>query len=282
MVTMKDLLECGVHFGHQTRRWNPKMKKYIFGERKNIYIIDLQKTLRFFRYTYNVVKDAATEGQTMLFVGTKKQASQAVKEYAQKCGMPYVNHRWLGGMLTNYQTIKQSIRKLDIIEKMEEDGQIELLTKKEALMLKRKKAKLLDYLGGIREMKKTPDMIFVIDTVKEKIAVQEARRLGIKVIAPLDTNCDPDLVDLPIPGNDDAIRSVRLFCKEMSEAMNEGREIREQDAAADEVAEEVVVSEEEKAKVIEEAVSDKTLVSEEVTAKVEKSQEESKEETEEK
>ncbi|WP_331774501.1 30S ribosomal protein S2 [Sulfurospirillum sp. 1612] len=254
MVAMKDLLECGVHFGHQTRRWNPKMKKYIFGERKNIYIIDLQKTLRFFRYTYNVVKDAAAEGQTMLFVGTKKQASQAVKEYAEKCGMPYVNHRWLGGMLTNYQTIKQSIRKLDIIEKMEEDGQIELLTKKEALMLKRKKAKLLDYLGGIREMKNIPDMIFVIDTVKEKIAVQEARRLGIKVVAPLDTNCDPDLVDYPIPGNDDAIRSVRLFCKEMSEAMIEGQEIRNQDAAKEE---EIVVSEEEKNEVIEEAVNDK-------------------------
>ncbi len=281
MVAMKDLLECGVHFGHQTRRWNPKMKKYIFGERKNIYIIDLQKTLRFFRYTYNVVKDAAIEGQTMLFVGTKKQASQAVKEYAEKCGMPYVNHRWLGGMLTNYQTIKQSIRKLDIIEKMEEDGQIELLTKKEALMLKRKKAKLLDYLGGIRNMKKTPDMIFVIDTVKEKIAVQEARRLGIKVIAPLDTNCDPDLVDLPIPGNDDAIRSVRLFCKEMAEAMNEGREIREQDAAAEEVQAQEV-TEEEKAEVIKEAVSDETLTSETVSEEVAKSKEESKEETEEK
>jgi len=276
MVAMKDLLECGVHFGHQTRRWNPKMKKYIFGERKNIYIIDLQKTLRFFRYTYNVVKDAATEGQTMLFVGTKKQASGAVKEFAESCGMPYVNHRWLGGMLTNYQTIKQSIRKLDIIEKMEEDGQIELLTKKEALMLKRKKAKLLDYLGGIRNMKKIPEMIFVIDTVKEKIAVQEARRLGIKVIAPLDTNCDPDLVDLPIPGNDDAIRSVRLFCKEMAEAMNEGREIREQDAAADEVQDELMVSEEEKTEVVEEALS------EPVTEKVAISEEESKEAVEEK
>ncbi|NOX15433.1 MAG: 30S ribosomal protein S2 [Epsilonproteobacteria bacterium] len=279
MVAMKDLLECGVHFGHQTRRWNPKMKKYIFGERKNIYIIDLQKTLRFFRYTYNVVKDAAAEGQTMLFVGTKKQASGAVKEYAEKCGMPYVNHRWLGGMLTNYQTIKQSIRKLDIIEKMEEDGQIELLTKKEALMLKRKKVKLLDYLGGIREMKKTPDMIFVIDTVKEKIAVQEARRLGIKVIAPLDTNCDPDLVDLPIPGNDDAIRSVRLFCKEMAEAMNEGREIREQDAAADEVQEELIASEEEKAEVVEEIVKEESK-KEEIVVTEEKVV--AKEETEEK
>jgi len=277
MVAMKDLLECGVHFGHQTRRWNPKMKKYIFGERKNIYIIDLQKTLRFFRYTYNVVKDAATEGQTMLFVGTKKQASQAVQEYAEKCGMPYVNHRWLGGMLTNYQTIKQSIRKLDIIEKMEKDGQIEFLTKKEALMLKRKKAKLLDYLGGIRDMKKIPDMIFVIDTVKEKIAVQEARRLGIKVIAPLDTNCDPDLVDLPIPGNDDAIRSVRLFCKEMAEAMNEGKEIREQDAAADEAEEEIPASEEEKAEVIEEAVSENVVTSEDETAKVVESQEDTEE-----
>ena len=254
MVTMKDLLECGVHFGHQTRRWNPKMKKFIFGERKNIYIVDLQKTLRYFRYTYNVVKDAAAEGKTMLFVGTKKQASQAIKEYAEKCGMPYVNHRWLGGMLTNYQTIRQSIRKLDIIEKMEEDGQIDLLTKKEALMLRRKKEKLLDYLGGIRNMKNLPDMIFVIDTVKEKIAVQEARRLGITVVAPLDTNCDPDVVDLPIPGNDDAIRSIQLFCKEMCEAMTEGYEIRSKDApAADEVAE---ISEDEKKELIEEVVSE--------------------------
>lgn len=254
MVTMKDLLECGVHFGHQTRRWNPKMKKFIFGERKNIYIVDLQKTLRYFRYTYNVVKDAAAEGKTMLFVGTKKQASQAIKEYAEKCGMPYVNHRWLGGMLTNYQTIRQSIRKLDIIEKMEEDGQIDLLTKKEALMLRRKKEKLLDYLGGIRNMKNLPDMIFVIDTVKEKIAVQEARRLGITVVAPLDTNCDPDVVDLPIPGNDDAIRSIQLFCKEMCEAMTEGYEIRSKDApAAEEAAE---VSEEEKKEIIDEALNE--------------------------
>ncbi len=260
MVTMKDLLECGVHFGHQTRRWNPKMKKFIFGERKNIYIVDLQKTLRYFRYTYNVVKDAAAEGKTMLFVGTKKQASQAVKEYAEKCGMPYVNHRWLGGMLTNYQTIRQSIRKLEIIEKMEEDGQIELLTKKEALMLRRKKEKLLDYLGGIRNMKNLPDMIFVVDTVKEKIAVQEARRLGITVVAPLDTNCDPDVVDLPIPGNDDAIRSIQLFCKEMCEAMTEGYEIRSKDTPAEqEVAD---ISEEEKKELISEVVSEEDFVAE--------------------
>ncbi|MDX9743114.1 MAG: 30S ribosomal protein S2 [Arcobacteraceae bacterium] len=223
MVTMKDLLECGVHFGHQTRRWNPKMKKFIFGVRKNIYIIDLQKTLRYFRYTYNVVRDAAAKGETMIFVGTKKQADEAVKEAAIACNMPYVNHRWLGGMLTNYPTIKKSIRKLEIIKKMREEGQLDLLTKKEALMLSRKEEKLEAYLGGIKDMKQLPDMMFVIDAVKEKIAILEARRLGIKVIAPLDTNCDPDLVDFPIPGNDDAIRSVQLFCNEMAAAMNEGR-----------------------------------------------------------
>lgn len=250
MVTMKDLLECGVHFGHQTRRWNPKMKKFIFGERKNIYIIDLQKTLRYFRYTYNIVRDAAAEGKTVLFVGTKKQASQAVKEYAQKCGMPYVNHRWLGGMLTNFQTIKQSIRKLEVIETMEEDGSINLLTKKEALMLRRKKEKLMDYLGGLRDMKQTPDMIFVVDTVKEKIAVKEANRLRLPVVAPLDTNCDPDVVDYPIPGNDDAIRSIQLFCKEMCEAINEGKELRAQDGAEEEVQ---PASDEEKKAIVDEA-----------------------------
>ncbi len=240
MVTMKDLLECGMHFGHQTRRWNPKMKKFIFGERKNIYIIDLQKTLRYFRYTYKVVRDAAAEGKTMLFVGTKKQASSSIKEYAQKCNMPYVSNRWLGGMLTNYGTIKQSIRKLDVIEKMEKEGQTGLLTKKEALMLKRKKEKLLAYLGGIRDMQEIPDMIFVVDAVKERIAIQEARRLGIKVIAPLDTNCDPDVVDYPIPGNDDAIRSIQLFCREMAEAMNEGKALRDE---ADEVEDETSMEE---------------------------------------
>ena len=223
MVTMKDLLECGVHFGHQTRRWNPKMKKFIFGVRKNIYIIDLQKTLRYFRYTYSLVRDAAAEGKTMIFVGTKKQVSQAIKDAAISCGMPYVNHRWLGGMLTNYPTMKKSIRKLEIIKKMREEGQLDLLTKKEALMLTRKEKKLEDYLGGIKDMKQLPDMMFVIDAVKEKIAILEARRLGIKVYAPLDTNCDPDLVDFPIPGNDDAIRSIQLFCTEMAAAMNEGK-----------------------------------------------------------
>ncbi|EAH6810955.1 30S ribosomal protein S2 [Campylobacter jejuni] len=255
MVSMRDLLECGVHFGHQTRRWNPKMKKFIFGERKGIYVIDLQKTLRYFRYTYNIVCDAAAEGKTILFVGTKKQAGGAIKEYAEKCGMPYVNHRWLGGMMTNFGTIRQSIRKLEVIEKMEEDGSIKLLTKKEALMLTRKKEKLLAYLGGIRYMKTQPDMIFVIDTVKEKIAVQEANRLRIPVVAPLDTNCDPDLVTYPIPGNDDAIRSVQLFCQEMAEAINEGKALREQDGEAL-ANEEKEITDEEKKEVLDEAMSE--------------------------
>ncbi|EGS7824617.1 30S ribosomal protein S2 [Campylobacter jejuni] len=255
MVSMRDLLECGVHFGHQTRRWNPKMKKFIFGERKGIYVIDLQKTLRYFRYTYNIVRDAAAEGKTILFVGTKKQAGGAIKEYAEKCGMPYVNHRWLGGMMTNFGTIRQSIRKLEVIEKMEEDGSIKLLTKKEALMLTRKKEKLLAYLGGIRYMKTQPDIIFVIDTVKEKIAVQEANRLRIPVVAPLDTNCDPDLVTYPIPGNDDAIRSVQLFCQEMAEAINEGKALREQDGEAL-VNEEKEITDEEKKEVLDEAMSE--------------------------
>ncbi len=237
MVTMKDLLECGVHFGHQTRRWNPKMKPYIFGVRKNIHIIDLQKTLRFFRYTYNVVRDAAKEGQTILFVGTKKQAQNAVEEYAKKCEMPYVNSRWLGGTLTNFNTIRKSIRKLEVIEEMENSGQMDLLTKKEALMLKRRKEKLENFLGGIRDMKKLPDMLFVIDAVREHIAVKEANKLGIPVVAPLDTNCDPDVIDYPIPGNDDAIRSIQLFCKEISEAIIEGRELRAQELAEEEEAE---------------------------------------------
>ena len=254
MVTMKDLLECGVHFGHQTRRWNPKMKKFIFGARKNIYIIDLQKTLRYFKYTYNVVRDAAAEGKTVLFVGTKKQARGAIKEYAEKCGMPYVSTRWLGGMLTNYPTMKKSIRKLEIIEQMEENGQINLLTKKEALMLRRTKEKLNSYLEGFRHMKRLPDMMFVVDTVKEHIAVNEAKRLGMKVVAPLDTNCDPDLVDYPIPGNDDAIRSIELFCKEMAEAINEGKAIYAE--AHGQEVETVVASEEIELMMAEEAAAD--------------------------
>ena len=265
MVTMKDLLECGVHFGHQTRRWNPKMKKFIFGERKNIYIIDLQKTLRYFKYTYGIVKEAASEGQTVIFVGTKKQARQGIKEHAERCGMPYVSTRWLGGMLTNYPTMKKSIRKLEIIEQMEESGQLDLLTKKEALMLSRKKEKLSSYLEGFRHMKKLPDMMFVIDAVKEHIAVKEARRMGMKVVAPLDTNCDPDMVDYPIPGNDDAIRSINLFCREMAEAIIEGKaELAEKEGAtvADapsvdaEFAEAMMATENEKKEVVAEAVAE--------------------------
>jgi len=234
MVTMKDLLECGVHFGHQTRRWNPKMKKYIFGVRKNIYIIDLQKTLRYFRNTYQIVMDAAAEGQTVLFVGTKKQARNSVKEAAIKCGMPYVDNRWLGGMLTNFPTIQKSIRKLDIIEQMKENGQMELLTKKEQLMMARQATKLEAYLGGIRNMKELPDMLFVVDAVKEHIAVNEARCLNIPVVAPLDTNCDPDLITYPIPGNDDAIRSIQLFCREMAAAINEGKALNADNANSEE------------------------------------------------
>lgn len=257
MVTMKDLLECGVHFGHQTRRWNPKMKPFIFGVRKNIHIIDLQKTIRYFRYTYSIVRDAAAEGKTILFVGTKKQASETIKEYAEKVGAPYVNYRWLGGMLTNFSTIKRSVRKLEIIEEMEENGQIDLLTKKEKLMLLRKKEKLTQYLGGVRHLKKAPDMLFVIDVVKEKIAVAEARRLGVPVVAPLDTNCDPDKVDYPVPGNDDAIRSIQLFCKEIAEAIIEGREMNgAQDSQEDQESSQEPASEAEKQAVVDEAMQE--------------------------
>jgi small subunit ribosomal protein S2 len=268
-VTMKDLLECGVHFGHQKRRWNPKMKKYIFGVRKNIYIIDLQKTLRHIKYAYNVVKNAAEEGKTILFVGTKKQAVDAIKEHAERCGMPYVNHRWLGGMLTNFKTIQKSIRKLEIIEKMEETGQINLLTKKERLILARRKAKLEKFIGGIRHMKTIPDMLFIVDTVKEKIAVGEANKLGLPIVAPVDTNCDPDLIDYPIPGNDDAIRSVNLFCKTIADAIIEGKEL----AAKEEEGEVEPISQEEIAEEVKE-------IKEEAAAE-EKTEEEIKAETEE-
>lgn len=250
MVTMKDLLECGVHFGHQTRRWNPKMKKYIFGVRKNIHIIDLQKTLRYFKYAYTVVRDASAEGKTVLFVGTKKQASNAIKEHAQRAGVAYVNYRWLGGMLTNFKTVKQSIRKLEIIEEMEKNGQINLLTKKEGLVLQRKKEKLENYIGGIRYMKDLPDMIFVLDAAKEKIAVAEANRLGIPVVAPLDTNCDPDVITYPIPGNDDAIRAIQLFCKEIADAVIEGKAMSAK--ADEETAEAAAATEQEIAEVVEE------------------------------
>jgi small subunit ribosomal protein S2 len=269
MVTMKDLLECGVHFGHQTRRWNPKMKPFIFGVRKNIHIIDLQKTLRYFKYTYNIVRDAAKEGKTILFVGTKKQAKNAIEEHAKRCGMPYVNSRWLGGTLTNFNTIKKSIRKLEVIEQMEESGQMDLLTKKEALMLRRKKEKLENYLGGIRDMKSLPDMLFIIDAVREHIAVKEGNKLGIPIVAPLDTNCDPDLIDYPIPGNDDAIRSIQLFCREIADAIIEGKELRAQELEGEEEEAIEPATEEEKKEIIEEAVAE---------GEAEEAQEEAKEE----
>ena len=210
--------------------------------------------MRYFKYTYNIVRDAAAEGKTMLFVGTKKQARLAIEDAAKSCGMPFVSNRWLGGMLTNYPTIKKSIRKLEIIEQMEENGQIKLLTKKEALMLSRKKDKLNAYLSGYRNMQKLPDMMFVVDAVKEHIAVLEAKRLGMKVVAPLDTNCDPDLIDYPIPGNDDAIRSIELFCKEMAEAINEGKAIYAENKG--EVVENAAPSTEEIAELIEESASE--------------------------
>lgn len=225
MVTMSNLLECGVHFGHKVKRWNPKMKKYIFGERKGIYVIDLQKTLKYFKNTIKLVEEMSAKGDNIMFVGTKKQASNVIREAAIKSDSPFVSNRWLGGMLTNFKTIKKSIRKLKVIEEMEENGQIMFLTKKERLLLIRKKDKLENYLEGVKDMQKLPDAIFVIDPVKEHIAVLEARKIGIKVISVLDTNCDPDLVDYPIPGNDDAIRSIQLFCNEISDAITRGRAI---------------------------------------------------------
>ncbi len=270
-VTMKDLLESGVHFGHQRRRWNPKMKKYIFGVRKNIYIIDLQQTLRHVKYVYNIVRDAAMEGKTILFVGTKKQAVEAVKEHALRAGMPYVNHRWLGGMLTNFKTIQKSIRKLEIIEKMQESGQVNLLTKKERLILERRRAKLEQVLGGIRYMKKIPDMLFIIDTVKEKIAVAEANKLGLPIVAPVDTNCDPDVVDYPIPGNDDAIRSVNLFCKTIADAIVEGKEMAESAAEENPVTEEEMAGE---IKEIKQEAANEEKSEEEIAKEVEEIKEE--------
>lgn len=242
MVQMKDLLEAGVHFGHQSRRWNPKAKPYIFATRKNIHIIDLQRTLKYFESTMKFVREASEQGKTFMFVGTKKQASDNVKEYAEMVGMPYVNHRWLGGMLTNFDTIKKSVRKLELIEEMEKNGQIDMLAKKEALMMRRKKDKLERDLNGIRNMKKTPDILFVIDAVKEHIAVKEAKKLGMTIVGPLDSNCDPDDFDYFIPANDDAMRSIILILKEAVEAIREGRAQNEEDI--DDVAQQAEESEE--------------------------------------
>jgi small subunit ribosomal protein S2 len=221
-VTMKELLETGVHFGHQTNRWNPKMKTYIFCARNGIYIIDLQQTVKMFNKTMESIKDAAAEGKNILFVGTKRQAAESVKEEAERAGMYFVNHRWLGGMLTNFSTVKGSIDRLKSIEKMKEDGAYELMTKKESLKLEKERVKLEKTLGGIKNMNGLPGMIFVVDPKKESIAVTEARKLGIPVAAIVDTNCDPDLIDHIIPGNDDAIRAIKLFCVKAADACIKG------------------------------------------------------------
>ena len=232
-VSMKQLLEAGVHFGHQTSRWNPKMKPYIFGARNGIYIIDLQRTVKLFEQAYGFVRDLAANGGLLLMVGTKKQAQDAVREEAERCGMFYVNNRWLGGTLTNFQTIKQSIDRLKKCEETLEDPVMaEALTKKEMLGVQRERDKLLNSLGGIKAMRKLPDALFVIDPKKEEIAVREANKLHIRVVAVVDTNCDPDVVDYKIPGNDDAIRAIRLFCAAVADAVLEGKAVLEERAKA--------------------------------------------------
>lgn len=223
-ISMKQLLEAGVHFGHQTRRWNPKMAKYIFTERNGIYIIDLQKTVRKIDEAYNYLRDAAMEGKTVLFVGTKKQAQESIESEAKRCNMFYVSNRWLGGMLTNFSTIRKRVERLNEIDKMEQDGQLEVLPKKEVIKIMQEREKLNNNLGGIREMKNLPGLLFVVDPKKEHLAVDEARKLGIPIIAMVDTNCDPDLIDYVIPGNDDAIRAVKLISAKMADAILEGRQ----------------------------------------------------------
>jgi small subunit ribosomal protein S2 len=240
---MKELLEAGVHFGHQTRRWNPKMEKYIFAERGGIYIIDLQKTLRMLQVACDFVKNVAAEGESVLFVGTKKQAQESISEEAQRCGMFYVNHRWLGGMLTNFQTIKKSVGRLKELEKMEEDDVFSMLPKKEVTRLNREKDKLERNLSGVKDMEKLPAAVVIIDTRIERIAVQEATKLEIPIVAIVDTNCDPDTISYPIPGNDDAIRAIKLVCTVLADAIllgkaitSEGAEVAEGIAKAEEVA----------------------------------------------
>ncbi len=236
VISMKQLLEAGVHFGHQTRRWNPKMAKYIFTERNGIYIIDLQKTVKKLEEAYNVVREISENGGDVLFVGTKKQAQDSVKEEAIRCGMPYVNARWLGGMLTNFKTIQKRIKRLEQLKAMREDGTFDLLPKKEVVKLELEIEKLEKFMGGITEMKKQPAAMFIVDPRKERIAVAEAHKLGIPIIAIVDTNCDPDEVDYVIPGNDDAIRAVRLIAAAMADAIIEGRQ-GEQTAEAEAPAE---------------------------------------------
>ena len=243
VVSMKQLLEAGVHFGHQTRRWNPKMAEYIFTERNGIYIIDLQKTVKKLNEAYMFARDIAAEGGDILFVGTKKQAQDSVKEEAEHCGMPYVNARWLGGMLTNFTTIKKRIARLAQLRKMEEDGTFEILPKKEVIKLRGEIEKLEKFLGGIKDMKKIPGAMFIVDPRKERIAVAEAKKLGIPIIAIVDTNCDPDEIDAVIPGNDDAIRAVKLISEVIANAVLEAKQGEQGSAAVVEEAEEAPAAE---------------------------------------
>jgi small subunit ribosomal protein S2 len=233
-ITMKELLEAGVHFGHQTRRWNPKMKEYIFGERNGIHIIDLQKTLKMFRDSARYVAERAAEGRSILFLGTKRQAQEAIAEEAQRCGMFYVNNRWLGGTLTNWATLQKSIKRMKLLKAMIEDGRMAALPKKEAARLERELKHLNQNFAGVENMVALPDTMFVIDPNTELIAVREARRIGIPVVAIVDTNCDPDLVDWVIPGNDDALRAIRLFTSKISDAVLAGRQSFEQSQIAEE------------------------------------------------
>jgi small subunit ribosomal protein S2 len=236
-ITMKELLEAGVHFGHQTRRWNPKMKEYIFGERNGIHIIDLQKTLKMFREAARYVAEQAGQGKTVLFLGTKRQAQEAIAEEAQRCGMFYVNHRWLGGTLTNWVTLQKSIKRLKLLKAMAEDGRMAQFSKKEGARLERELKHLQQNFSGVENMGTPPDVMFVIDPNSEVIAVREARRLGIPVVAIVDTNCDPNLVNWVIPGNDDALRAIRLFTSKISDAVLVGRQTFEQSQIADQKAE---------------------------------------------
>jgi small subunit ribosomal protein S2 len=221
-ITMKELLEAGVHFGHQTKRWNPRMKEYIFGERNGIYIIDLQKTLKMFKEASKWVTDLTAQGKVILFVGTKRQAQDAIAEEANRCGMFYINNRWLGGLLTNWITVQKSVKRLQELDEMATDGRYELLTKKEVIKLERERKHLQANLAGIKNMKRLPDALFVVDSNNEAIAVKEARKLGIPVVAVVDTNCDPTVVDFVIPGNDDALRAIRLFTSKISDSVIEG------------------------------------------------------------
>ena len=249
IATMRDLLEAGIHFGHQTRRWHPKMKPYIFGQRNGIYIIDLQHTMRQLYHAYGLVRETVAKGGTVLFVGTKKQAQEPIQREAERCGQFYVNNRWLGGMLTNFSTVRQSINELNKLQEMEKSGKIDLYSKKEAIMFRKRRAKLEKNLLGIQKMPSQPNVMFVIDAKREAIAIREGQRLNIPVIGITDTNCDPNLVSLPIPGNDDAIRAIGLFCKVIADAAIEGKMIREktqaEQAKAEEIPEEVEAAAEE-------------------------------------